>query len=204
MTKKKPAAGPAAPALAPEIRPGQSVELLKELHILTREGKLNQDSRRKLKQVYHLFQFIEKILQELQASKAGEGGLTLADHGAGKSYLGFMHAMTWYFRAEDRAGRGLRHRDTRRSGRRSSRALADRAWASSACSFLHLSAAEARTLSDACRSASTWSRLCMRATRRPTTPSPLRLRKQARAIALVPCCQAEVPPRSAPAQSPQP
>ena len=67
--KKKPAAGPAAPALAPEIRAGQSVELLKELHILTREGKLNQDSRRKLKQVYHLFQFIEKILQELQARR---------------------------------------------------------------------------------------------------------------------------------------
>jgi hypothetical protein len=66
MTKKKPAAGPGAPALAPEIRPGQSVELLKELHILTREGKLNQDSRRKLKQVYHLFQFIEKMLQELR------------------------------------------------------------------------------------------------------------------------------------------
>ena len=74
----------------PEIRPGQSVELLKELHILTREGKLNQDSRRKLKQVYHLFQFIEKLLQELQSSKAREGGLTLADHGAGKSYLGFI------------------------------------------------------------------------------------------------------------------
>ncbi|HEX5739245.1 MAG TPA: SAM-dependent methyltransferase, partial [Hydrogenophaga sp.] len=31
----------------PELRPGQSVELLKELHILTREGKLNQDTRRK-------------------------------------------------------------------------------------------------------------------------------------------------------------
>jgi hypothetical protein len=98
MTKKKPAAGPGAPALAPEIRPGQSVELLKELHILTREGKLNQDSRRKLKQVYHLFQFIEKILQELQASKAGEGGLTLADHGAGKSYLGFI-IYDLYFKA---------------------------------------------------------------------------------------------------------
>ncbi|MDP1566372.1 MAG: SAM-dependent methyltransferase, partial [Polaromonas sp.] len=41
-----------------EIRPGQSIELLKELHILTREGKLNQDTRRKLKQVYHLYQFI--------------------------------------------------------------------------------------------------------------------------------------------------
>ena len=98
MTKKKPAAGPGAPALAPEIRPGQSVELLKELHILTREGKLNQDSRRKLKQVYHLFQFIEKILQELQTSKVGEGGLTLADHGAGKSYLGFI-IYDLYFKA---------------------------------------------------------------------------------------------------------
>ena len=47
-----------------DLRPGQSVELLKELHILTREGKLNQDSRRKLKQVSHLFQFIETLLLE--------------------------------------------------------------------------------------------------------------------------------------------
>jgi hypothetical protein len=88
--KKKPAAGPATSALAPEIRPGQSVELLKELHILTRDGRLNQDSRRKLKQVYHLYQFIEKLLQELQAIESPQGGITLADHGAGKSYLGFI------------------------------------------------------------------------------------------------------------------
>ena len=71
----------------PEIRPGQSVELLKALHILTRDGKMNQDSRRKLKQVYHLFQFIEPLLQEV---KARRGAITLADHGAGKSYLGFI------------------------------------------------------------------------------------------------------------------
>ena len=45
-----------------EIKPQQSLELLKELHILTRDGKINQDSRRKLKQVYHLYQFIESIL----------------------------------------------------------------------------------------------------------------------------------------------
>ena len=61
--------------LADDIRPGQSLELLKELHILTREGRLNQDSRRKLKQVYHLFQFIEKLLLSLgdgaPASAAG-------------------------------------------------------------------------------------------------------------------------------------
>lgn len=70
-----------------EIRPEQSVELLKELHILTRDGKLNQDSRRKLKQVYHLFQFIEPLLAGVQADK---GHVTLVDHGAGKSYLGFI------------------------------------------------------------------------------------------------------------------
>ena len=48
-----------------DLRPGQSTELLKELHILTRDGRINQDSRRKLKQVYHLYQFIEKLLLEL-------------------------------------------------------------------------------------------------------------------------------------------
>ena len=54
--------------LIPEIKPQQSVELLKALHILTRDGKINQDSRRKLKQVYHLYNFIEplmlKVLEE--------------------------------------------------------------------------------------------------------------------------------------------
>ena len=70
-----------------EIRPNQSVELLKELHILTRDGKMNQDSRRKLKQVYHLFQFIEPLLKDL---KADGRDITLVDHGAGKSYLGFI------------------------------------------------------------------------------------------------------------------
>jgi hypothetical protein len=56
MSKRPSAAAPKPLDL--DLRPGQSIELLKELHILTREGKLNQDSRRKLKQVYHLFQFI--------------------------------------------------------------------------------------------------------------------------------------------------
>jgi len=69
------------PAQAPDIRPGQSIDLLKELHILTRDGKLNQDSRRKLKQVYHLYQFIEPLLTDTKL---------LVDHGAGKSYLGFI------------------------------------------------------------------------------------------------------------------
>src|SRR5436309_2693679 len=70
-----------------EVRPGQSIELLKELHILTRDGKMNQDSRRKLKQVYHLYQFIEPLLREVKDEK---GTVSLVDHGAGKSYLGFI------------------------------------------------------------------------------------------------------------------
>ena len=71
----------------PELRPGQSTALLQELHILTREGKLNQDTRRKLKQVNHLLQFIEPLLQEALAAR---GDVSLVDHGAGKSYLGFI------------------------------------------------------------------------------------------------------------------
>jgi len=70
-----------------DIRPGQSIELLKELHILTRDGRMNQDSRRKLKQIYHLHQFIEPLLQELLLTHAD---IQLVDHGAGKSYLGFI------------------------------------------------------------------------------------------------------------------
>jgi hypothetical protein len=71
---------------------GQSIELLKALHILTREGQLNQDSRRKLKQVNHLVQLLEGPLRELaRVQKSGaQRPLTLVDHGAGKSYLGFV------------------------------------------------------------------------------------------------------------------
>jgi len=76
------------PLDALELKPGQSIELLKALHIVTRDGGINQDSRRKLKQVYHLTQFIEPLIDEVR--KANDGGLYLVDHGAGKSYLGFI------------------------------------------------------------------------------------------------------------------
>jgi hypothetical protein len=69
------------------IKPNQSIELLKSLNILTLDGKMNQDSRRKLKQVYHLYQLIEPCLAIALASNTN---FTLVDHGAGKSYLGFI------------------------------------------------------------------------------------------------------------------
>lgn len=64
-----------------------SIPLLQALHILTREGRINQDSRRKLKQVLHLVRFIEPLIQELATE---ERSPVLVDHGAGKSYLGFV------------------------------------------------------------------------------------------------------------------
>ncbi len=77
-------------AARPEIRdlwPGQSVPLLKALHILTHNGGLNADSRRKLKQVQHLAQLIKPAIDAALAEKPEP---VLADLGAGKSYLGFI------------------------------------------------------------------------------------------------------------------
>jgi hypothetical protein len=168
-----------------EIRPGQSIELLKELHILTREGKLNQDSRRKLKQVYHLYQFIEPLLQKVQEDHAD---ITLVDHGAGKSYLGFI-LYDLFFKGRDDGSRifGIESRDELVS---KSRELAARL-NFPGMSFLKL------TVADAIASAAlpekvdvvTALHACDTAT---DDAISFALRKQARFIVLVPCCQAEV------------
>jgi hypothetical protein len=179
-TKKAPA--PAGGEL--ELRPGQSLELLKELHILTREGRLNQDSRRKLKQVNHLVQFIEKLLQELPEQ---EGHPTLADHGAGKSYLGFI-LYDLFFRP---LGRGhIYGIETREELVARSRALAQRL-GFERMSFLHLSAAEAADAAQLPERIDVVTALhaCDTAT---DDAIAFALRKQARYLVLVPCCQAEV------------
>src|SRR5450432_3522690 len=78
-----------------DLWPGQSVALLKALHILTHNGGLNADSRRKLKQVQHLAQLIKPAIDAALAEKDQPA---LADLGAGKSYLGFI-LYDLYFRA---------------------------------------------------------------------------------------------------------
>src|SRR6202789_3251367 len=70
-----------------ELWPGQSIALLKALHILTHNGGLNADSRRKLKQVQHLAQLIKPAIDAVLKEKDQP---VLADLGAGKSYLGFV------------------------------------------------------------------------------------------------------------------
>jgi hypothetical protein len=86
MEKMKPQKT-AQKSAAEELAPGQSVPLLKALHILTNNGGINADSRRKLKQVQHLAQLIKPAIDAALAEKPEP---VLADLGAGKSYLGFI------------------------------------------------------------------------------------------------------------------
>lgn len=171
-------------ALAAELKPGQSIELLKELHILTREGRLNQDSRRKLKQVYHLFQFIEKLLQELPST---EQGPTLADHGAGKSYLGFI-IYDLFFKG---LGRGRIYGvETRAELVQRSQALAQRL-GFDRMAFVNTTVAEATTDQRLPEQIDVVTALhaCDTAT---DDAIAFGLQKKARFMVLVPCCQAEV------------
>ena len=170
-----------------DVRPGQSVELLKELHILTRDGKLNQDSRRKLKQVYHLYQFIESLLRELEGLHADGAGITLADHGAGKSYLGFI-IYDLYFK--QRAQGHVYGIEARPELVQRSRELAARL-GFGRMSFLDLTVAEAMQSADlpARIDLVTALHACDTAT---DDAIAFGLQKQARYMVLVPCCQAEV------------
>ena len=183
-TRKKESQASAQAAELSELRPGQSVELLKELHILTREGRLNQDSRRKLKQVYHLFNFIEPLLTELSADG---GGPTLADHGAGKSYLGFI-LYDLYFKA---LGHGhIYGVETRAELVEKSRLLAQRL-GFGRMSFLNLSVVESSAADELPAQIDVVTALhaCDTAT---DDAIAFGLQKKARAMVLVPCCQAEM------------
>ena len=187
----------ASTSLLPELREGQSIELLKELHILTRDGKLNQDSRRKLKQVNHLYQFIEKLLNELTTgtgtasvgadADASAKSITVADHGAGKSYLGFILYDLFFRQRHEGWIYGV---ETRQELVQKSRLLAARL-GFARMSFLDLSVSES-TESDllpARIDVVTALHACDTAT---DDAINFGLRKQARYMVLVPCCQAEV------------
>ncbi|WP_395756660.1 class I SAM-dependent methyltransferase [Achromobacter sp. EB05] len=172
-----------------DIRPGQSIELLKALHILTRDGKMNQDSRRKLKQVYHLFQFIEPLLKDVQQQR---GAVTLADHGAGKSYLGFI-LYDLFFKDQPDALKNGSHIygiETREELVKSSEELATRL-GFDGMSFLNLSVAESITSDKlpATIDVVTALHACNTAT---DDAIHFALEKKAKYIVVVPCCQAEV------------
>ncbi len=166
------------PAAIPEIRPGQSIDLLKELHILTRDGQLNQDTRRKLKQVYHLYQFIEPLL---------DGAETLVDHGAGKSYLGFI---LYDLCIKERANGEIVGIETRAELVEKSRELATRL-GFERIRFLACTVEDSLTSPELPATVDVVTALhaCNTAT---DDAIRFALNKNARHIVLVPCCHAEV------------
>ncbi len=169
----------------PEIKPGQSIELLKELHILTRDGKLNQDSRRKLKQIYHLYQFIEPLLRDVQQDHPA---VRLVDHGAGKSYLGFILYDLFFKTLSDESH--IYGIEAREDLVNKSRNLAEKLGFPD-MSFLHLSVAESIASDRLPEKIDVVTALhaCDTAT---DDAIQFGLRKQAKFMVLVPCCQAEV------------
>ncbi|AXF86194.1 hypothetical protein DTO96_101940 [Ephemeroptericola cinctiostellae] len=172
-------------SLAYEVRPNQSIELLKELHILTQDGKMNQDSRRKLKQVYHLFQFIEPLLTERLAQ---QDSISLVDHGAGKSYLGFILFDLFF---KEKATRSTIYGiETRDDLVNRSKELAQRL-GFSGMEFLNLSVADSivSTALPEHIDVVTALHACNTAT---DDAIHFALKKNAQHIVLVPCCQAEV------------
>ena len=144
---------------------------------------MNQDSRRKLKQVYHLYQFIEPLLQE--CAHNGHAPL-LADHGAGKSYLGFI-LYDLFFKS---LGRGtLIGIEWRSELVQRSRALAQQL-GFDGMHFLDMAAADATNADLPERfDIVTALHACDTAT---DDALAFGLAKQARHMVLVPCCQAEV------------
>jgi hypothetical protein len=164
-----------------ELWPGQSVALLKALHILTREGAMNADSRRKLKQVLHLAQLIKPAIDAAFAEKDQP---VLADLGAGKSYLGFI-LYDLYFGKQGRGtvvGVEARHDLVETSKRIAIESGFTR------MRFLE-SAIAGANLADGKADIVTALHACDTATDEAIL---FALRHEAKFVALVPCCQAEV------------
>ena len=164
-----------------DLWPGQSVPLLKALHILTNDGGLNADSRRKLKQVLHLANLIRPALDWAFKEKDQP---VLADLGAGKSYLGFI-LYDLFFAKE---GRGIVYGvEARHDLIETSRKIA----AESGFTRMHFieSAIRDARLPEARADVVTALHACDTATDEAIL---FALRNEARFVALVPCCQAEL------------
>jgi len=174
----------------PEIKEHQSIELLKELHILTRDGALNQDSRRKLKQVYHLYNFIEPLLLDLQQRLTQQNSnktFSLVDHGAGKSYLGFIIYDLFFKQLSTGHIYGIEFREEliKKSKELSERLKFDR------MDFFHLTVEDSITTPLLPNEIDMVTALhaCNTAT---DDAIHFALKKKSQYIVLVPCCQAEI------------
>ena len=162
-----------------DLWPGQSIPLLKALHILTHNGGLNADSRRKLKQVQHLAQLIRPAISACLAEKDQP---VLADLGAGKSYLGFI-LYDLYFAPAGR-GRVIAVEDRKELIETARKIAAE-------SGFAHMDFVQGRIADTVIGTVDIVTALhaCDTAT---DDAILFALRHEAKFLALVPCCQAEM------------
>ncbi len=168
-------------ALWPGQQSEKSIALLKALHIVTRDGEVNADSRRKLKQVLHLTNLLRPALETLLKSSDNP---ILADMGAGKSYLGFI----LYDLVLGPAGRGSVIGVEERAD------LIDKSRALATASGFERMKFISSPIADASIAGGRVDMVTALHACDTATDDAIRfaLRHEAKVIALVPCCQAEV------------
>ncbi|MCY6355733.1 class I SAM-dependent methyltransferase [Clostridium sp. ZS2-4] len=68
------------------VKIGKADNLLKEINIMTKDGKIKNDKIRKYNQIDHYVELLDGIFNKLST----DGTITLLDCGCGKSYLSFV------------------------------------------------------------------------------------------------------------------
>lgn len=68
------------------IKIGKADNLLKEINIMTKDGKIKNDKIRKYNQIDHYIELLDSIFNKLPNNNT----ITLLDCGCGKSYLSFV------------------------------------------------------------------------------------------------------------------
>lgn len=94
------------------IKVGEADVLLKEIGILTKEGKIKNDMIRKYNQIDHFVELVDSMIDELMDSET----ITVLDCGCGKSYLTFVlnyyikeiKKKNCYFIGIDRSGKVIK------------------------------------------------------------------------------------------------
>lgn len=176
------------PRTDPDVPKGMSVELLQDLHLLTRDGHLNADARRKLKQIRHLVGLLRPALDDALARHADP---IVVDCGAGKSYLGAM----LYELVLGPAGRGsltaieARPELSEQAAKRAARFGHDRFRVATGAIGTFISAEPAESPDAKRPNVVTALHACDTAT---DDALVLALAQAADHVAVVPCCQAEV------------
>ncbi len=68
------------------IKVGKADKLLKEIEIMTKDGKIKNDKIRKYNQIDHYVELLDKVIDELPRNEI----INIVDCGCGKSYLSFV------------------------------------------------------------------------------------------------------------------